>query len=72
MQGKTNKDAEMAYMMAMKLFQSVSDERAIQIWDECHKNEKLQKMVSTYVYSTPTYAPKALHKLHTELVEVFS
>ena len=66
-----NKDAEMAYLMAVKLLGDVNGEKAVQIWDECHSNTQLQKLVSVYTYSTPSYAPKALHKLHTKLMEVF-
>ena len=66
-----NKDAEMAYLMAMKLLGDVDKDKAIQVWDECHENTQLQKLVSVYTYSTPSYAPKALHKVHTKLMEVF-
>lgn len=68
---KQNKDAEMAYLMAMKLLGSVSKDKAIQVWDECHENTQLQKLVSVYTYSTPSYAPKALDKVQTKLMEVF-
>lgn len=64
-----NKDAETAYAMAMKLLGA--DASSDDVWAECHKNEELQRLVSVYVYSTPQYAPKALHKIHTKLVEVF-
>ena len=66
-----NKDAEIAYLMAMKLLGNVDKDKAIQVWDECHANTQLQKLVSVYTYSTPSYAPKALHKVHTKLMEVF-
>jgi len=64
-----NKDAETAYAMAMKLLGATASSDAV--WDECHSNAELQRLVSVYVYSTPQYAPKALHKIHTKLMEVF-
>lgn len=68
-----NKDAETAFAMAMKLLgeDNYTDYTKSAIWAECHKNEELQRLVSVYVYSTPQYAPKALYKIHTKLMEVF-
>jgi hypothetical protein len=65
-----NKDAETAFEMAMKLVDTPTAEISQSVWDKCHKDESVQRAVSLYLYSTPNYAPKALHKLHTKLVEL--
>lgn len=66
-----NKDAETAYAMAAKLLGEITPEKAERIWKECHENKELQRLVSIYVYSTPNYAPKALHAVHTKLINLF-
>ena len=68
-----NKDAETAYAMAMKLLgeQDYTDSSKSAIWKECHENKELQRLVSVYTYSTPSYQPVALYKVHTKLMEVF-
>jgi hypothetical protein len=65
-----NKDAETAFEMAMKLVSNPSGRVSRAIWDKCHKDETIQRAVSLYLYSSFDYAPKALHKLHTKLVEL--
>jgi hypothetical protein len=65
-----NKDAETAFDMAMKLVSNPSEEISQAVWDKCHKDETVQRAVSLYLYSSFDYAPKALHKLHTKLVEL--
>lgn len=65
-----NKDAETAFEMAMKLVEAPSAEVKQAIWDKCHKDEAVQRAVSLYLYSTPSYASQALYKLHTKLVEL--
>jgi hypothetical protein len=65
-----NKDAETAFDMAMKLVSNPSEEVRQAVWDKCHKDETIQRAVSLYLYSSFDYAPKALHKLHTKLVEL--
>jgi hypothetical protein len=65
-----NKDAETAFEMAMKLVSNPSEEISQAVWDKCHKDETIQRAVSLYLYSSFDYAPKALHKLHTKLVEL--
>lgn len=68
-----NKDAETAFAMAMKLFgaENYSEMTKSQFWKECHENKELQRLVSVYTYATPSYAPMALYKVHTKLMEVF-
>ena len=70
---KRNKDAETAFAMAMKLFgeENYTDSTKSAFWAECHSNKELQRLVSLYVYSTPKSQLKALHNVHTKLVEVF-
>jgi hypothetical protein len=65
-----NKDAETAFEMAMKLVSNPSEEISQAVWDKCHKDETIQRAVSLYLYSSFDYAPKALHKLNTKLVEL--
>jgi hypothetical protein len=65
-----NKDAETAFEMAMKLVSNPSEEVRQAVWDKCHKDETIQRAVSLYLYSSFDYAPKALYKLHTKLVEL--
>ena len=68
-----NKDAETAFAMAMKLFgeDNYTDSTKSAFWAECHSNTELQRLVSLYVYATPKSQLKALHNVHTKLVEVF-
>lgn len=63
-----NKDAETAFEMAMKLVEAPTAEIRQAVWDKCHKDESIQRAVSLYLYSTPSYASQALYKLHTKLV----
>ncbi len=69
-----NIDAETAFSMAMKLVeasgQSVSEQVRQSVWDKCHADTTLQTLVSRWVYSSFDYAPKALYKVHTRLMEV--
>ena len=69
-----NRNAEMAFEMAVKLLggsTALSEARLTELWDTCHSNTELQDSVSLYLASSSDYAPKALHKLHTKLAEVF-
>jgi hypothetical protein len=65
-----NLDAETAYAMALKLVDAPQGELAQRIWDKCHADQSVQKLVSLYLSSSFAYAPKALHKLHGRLVEI--
>lgn len=65
-----NLNAETAYAMALKLIDNPSEEVSKRIWDKCHADKAIQDAVSLYLYSTFDYAPKALYKLHTKLVEL--
>jgi len=65
-----NKDAETAFEMAMRLVSNPTAKISQAVWDKCHKDETIQRAVSLYLYSSFDYAPKALHKLHTKLVEL--
>lgn len=65
-----NRNAETAYVMAMKLLNDDTS-RSDEVWDECFANTELQDLVSVYLYSTPEYAPMALYKIHTKLMELF-
>jgi hypothetical protein len=71
-----NKNAETAFAMAIRLVggptQQVSEEVQERLWDKCHADKSLQDAVQLYLYSTPAYQPKALHKLHQKIVEVVS
>jgi hypothetical protein len=68
-----NKDAETAFAMAIKLLgaDNQSEDTKSAVWAECHNNKELQRLVSLYVFATPSYAPTALYKVHTKLMEVF-
>jgi len=69
-----NKSAETAYAMAVKLLgatEQTSKSSLAYVWRECHDSQELQKLVDTYLYSTPSYAPKALYKVHTKLMDMF-
>lgn len=69
-----NRDAETAFEMAMKLMttngQSVSEQVRQSVWDKCHADTELQTLVSRYLVSDFSYAPKALYKVHQRLMEV--
>jgi hypothetical protein len=65
-----NKDAETAFEMAIKLLTNPSEEVQQQVWEKCHADKTIQHAVSLYLYSSPSYAPKALYKLHQKLAEV--
>lgn len=70
-----NKSAETAYAMALKLLgaekNTTSNSSLAYVWGVCHDDQELQRLVDVYLYSTPSYAPKALHKVHTKLMELF-
>jgi hypothetical protein len=67
-----NRDAEMAYEMAMKLLgANTTEEQRQSVWEECHRNKKLQDVVVRYRVATSDYAPKALVAIHRELMRVF-
>lgn len=67
-----NRNAETAFDMAMKLVggngQEVSAEVRQSIWDKCHADTELQTLVSRYLVSDFSYAPKALYKVHQRLM----
>jgi hypothetical protein len=67
-----NKDAETAFEMAMKLLNNPSEEVQQQVWDKCHADEVIQRSVRLYLYSEPSYTPKALYNLHQKLAELVS
>jgi hypothetical protein len=68
-----NKDAELAVDMAVKLIgKTLPEETLDKIWDKCHESEKIQNAVQAYLVASFRYAPTALHKLHTLLMEEFS
>lgn len=70
-----NKDAEMAFDMAMKLVSTeLAQDESFQdkVWDKCHTDPMITSLVVRYLVSTSAYAPKALYNLHTKLVEVVS
>jgi hypothetical protein len=70
-----NRDAEMAFEMALKLLgaESASSPGVRDtLWEKCHSDKALRDAVTLYLASSPSYAPKALYKLHTELVRVVS
>jgi hypothetical protein len=67
-----NKDAETAFEMAMKLLNTPSEEVQQQVWDKCHADEVIQRAVRLYLYSEPSYTPKALYNLHQKLAELVS
>ncbi len=62
-----NKNAEMAFEMAMKLVAEnkteLTDSQRYQIWTDCHNNKTILDAVNLYLYSTPNYAEIALAKL---------
>jgi hypothetical protein len=62
-----NKNAEMAFQMAMKLVAEsgveLTDSQKWQIWTDCHNDRTILDAVNLYLYSTPKYAEIALAKL---------
>jgi hypothetical protein len=70
-----NKDAEMAFEMAMKLAgnELAQDEGFYgRVWDKCHTDQTIQSLVVRYLVSTSAYAPKALYNLHTRLAQLIN
>jgi hypothetical protein len=69
-----NRSAEMAFEMIIKLAgsQVIDEARRQELWDKCHADRTIQDAVSLYLYSTGSYADKALHKLHKKLMEVIT
>lgn len=69
-----NRDAETAFQMAMTLAtangQSVSEGVRQSIWDKCHADTELHTLVSRYLISDFSYAPRALYNLHQRIMEI--
>jgi hypothetical protein len=70
-----DRDAEMALIMALKLLGAESANNAElveRLRAKCYADTQLRNAVAIYLASSPSYAPKARHKLDTELVRVVS
>jgi len=70
-----NRNAEMAFEMATKLVtkeQFADKDYLNDLWDKCHADTAVLDAVNLYLASSSNYAPKALAKLHAELVRVVS
>lgn len=65
---KKNTDAELAYSMALKLLGTKQDNQTL--WDKCHSDSTTLSLVAGYLCAESRYAPVALYKLHTRLVEL--
>lgn len=70
---KRIQNAETAYQMAVRKvgYENLTADRAGQMWEECHANEELLSLVGSYIYSTPSYAPRAFEKIQEKLEECF-
>ena len=70
-----DRDAEMAFTMALKLLGAESahnSELVERLRAKCYADTQLRNAATVYLASSPSYQPKALYKLHTELARVVS
>lgn len=70
-----DRDAEMAFIMALKLLgeeSAYNKDLVERLRAKCYADTQLRDAATIYLASSPSYQPKALYKLHTELARVVS
>jgi hypothetical protein len=73
MLNRPDQEAELIFAMVMKLGgeHNYSEHTKATIWAECNRNPKLRNLALQYLAGSSNRADLNLHRLHTEIVEVF-